>query len=401
MTSKLTMIAINRTLIILLIIVISLCHAFSQNTEEKKPKNYLIKGYIKDLPSLSFDADFKNFQLDNLVHNRINAKWYPTKTLTGALEIRNRFYYDHKLSDFPGYDQFLEADDGIVKLTKNIFSDGNVLLNASIDRLWVDWSKRDWQIRVGRQRINWGTNLVYNPNDLFNTYSFIDFDYEERPGSDAIRVQYYTGFASQVELVAKMDNYQNTVIAGYYKFNKWNYDFQLLGGKYYDKAAFGFGWAGDIKGAGFRGEITNFYNEDNCNTVVAGISSDYTFKNGLYIHHEFLFNSNGAQKELSFGSGSLGGFFTSSITADKLSPSMFNFYLGSGYSITPLIRLSLGGLYMPINNGVLFGMPSASISIKENWDLMLLSQIFKFEGSDMISGFGQLFFTRIKWSFAN
>ena len=397
---------------IFILITFNIYSAFSQ--EEKKPKNYFIKGYIKDLPSLSFDTDFKKLQINNLIHNRINTKWYPTKTITGALEIRNRFYYDHKLSDFPGYDQFIEADDGIVKLSKNIFFDGNVLLNTSIDRLWVDWSKGDWQIRAGRQRINWGTNLVFNPNDLFNTYSFIDFDYEERPGSDAIRVQYYTGFTSQVELVAKMDNNQNTVIAGYYKFNKWNYDFQFLGGKYYNNAVFGFGWAGDIKGAGFRGELTTvgaprvllIYPSV---TFWAGqtnfaISGDYTFKNSIYLSSEILYNSNGIRpfKKLNISDLSqITNIFTSQIGVTNLSPAKYTFYLGSAYSITPLIRLSLGGLYMPINNGVFFGMPSVSISIKENWDLMLLSQIFKFEGSGLIPGFGHLFFTRVKWSFAS
>ena len=37
-------------------------------------------------------------------------------------------------------------------------------------------------------------NLVWNPNDLFNAFSFVDFDYEERPGSDALRIQKYTGY---------------------------------------------------------------------------------------------------------------------------------------------------------------------------------------------------------------
>ena len=35
---------------------------------------------------------------------------------------------------------------------------------------------------AGRQRINWGQTFVWNVNDVFNAYSYFDFDYKERPG---------------------------------------------------------------------------------------------------------------------------------------------------------------------------------------------------------------------------
>jgi hypothetical protein len=63
--------------------------------------------------------------------------------------------------------------------------------HTNINRLYLDWRKNNWQVRMGRQRINWGVNLVSNPNDLFNTYSFFDFDYTERPGADALRVKHF------------------------------------------------------------------------------------------------------------------------------------------------------------------------------------------------------------------
>ena len=60
-------------------------------------------------------------------------------------------------------------------------------------------SDEKWELTLGRQRINWGVNLAFNPNDLFNAYSLIDFDYQERPGSDAIRFQYFTNELSSFE----------------------------------------------------------------------------------------------------------------------------------------------------------------------------------------------------------
>ena len=52
-------------------------------------------------------------------------------------------------------------------------------LHTMLDRAWIDYTRGKLQLRLGRQRINWGTNLVWNPNDVFNTFSYFDFDYEE------------------------------------------------------------------------------------------------------------------------------------------------------------------------------------------------------------------------------
>ncbi|MFV8328270.1 hypothetical protein [Flavobacterium sp. ZS1P14] len=43
-----------------------------------------------------------------------------------------------------------------------------------------------------------------------------------------------------------------------YKFNKWKYDFLFLGGMYQTDYVVGSGWAGNIKEAGFKGEMSYF-----------------------------------------------------------------------------------------------------------------------------------------------
>ena len=70
---------------------------------------------------------------------------------------------------------------------------------------------------------------LFNPNDLFNAYSLVDFDYQERPGVDAVRFQYYGENMSSFEGAVQIGNsLDSTVIAGLWKFNKWKYDFQFL-----------------------------------------------------------------------------------------------------------------------------------------------------------------------------
>mgnify|MGYP004248135439 CR=1 FL=1 len=73
------------------------------------------------------------------------------------------------------------------------------------------------------------------------------------------------------------------------------YDFQFLLANYYDDIALGGGWAGNIKNAGFKGEITYFISDESYinNSTSLSTSIDYSFTNGLYILGSYLYNSNG------------------------------------------------------------------------------------------------------------
>ena len=161
-----------------------------------------------------------------------------------------------------------------------------------------------------------GINTIWNSNDLFNAYNFIDFDYIERPGSDVIRFQYTGDNLSSFDLVYKPSSNQGAVVAGLYKINKLGYDFQFLGANYYDDIAIGTGWAGNIKNAGFKGELTYFiesiFGTQQKNSTSLSTSVDYSFKNGFYILGSYLYNSNG------FSDPSV--FSLASLTENVLSP---------------------------------------------------------------------------------
>ena len=104
------------------------------------------------------------------------------------------------------------------------------------------------ELTLGRQRINWGVNLAFNPNDLFNAYSLVDFDYQERPGADAVRFQYYTNELSSFETAIQFGkSLDSSVIAGLWKINKWEYDFQFLIANFYSDFVLGTAWAGNLK----------------------------------------------------------------------------------------------------------------------------------------------------------
>ncbi len=154
----------------------------------------------------------------------------------------------------------MDVDNGYFDLSFVPAQGKGWFLHSMFDRAYLDWVSGNWQITAGRQRVNWGMNLVWNPNDLFNSYSYFDFDYEERPGTDALRIQYYTGMTSSAELVYQIgENDDEMALAGLYRFSQWNYDIQFIGGWVGTDYIIGTGWAGNIKGGGFRGEITHSF----------------------------------------------------------------------------------------------------------------------------------------------
>lgn len=365
-------------------------------------------GYIKELsmyykPVESMPVSATK-SLDDLFlhqfHNRLNFKWYANSSLTFAVEARNRLFFGQMIKDFPEYKDMIEADNGLLDLGTVLASGSGWFMHSMIDRAWADYTNGKLQFRLGRQRINWGTNLVWNPNDVFNTFSYFDFDYEERPGTDGIRMQYYTSETSSAELVYKIGRKDSseTAIAGMYRFSKFNYDIQIMGGWVGPDYVLGAGWSGDIKGGGFRGEATWFKprnNDDpeNFETFVASVSGDYTFRNSLYLHAAVLYNSHGTTHDAGGRS-----FFASNLSAKMLSFGRYNLFAQSSYPFTPLFSGNISAMLNPCDGSSYIG-PSLTYSIGNNWEVMLNGQLFLGRSGTEYGDYGQAVFARIKWSF--
>ena len=278
----------------------------------------------------------------------------------------------------------------------NVIDDGNLLFNTTIDRALVNYTKGNWEVTLGRQRVNWGMNLAWNPNDIFNTYNFLDFDYEERPGSDAIRVQYYLGDFNKIEIAAKKGKSEDDhIVAAMYKFNIWSYDIQLITGVYQKDWVIGTGWAGNLKNAGFKGEVSYFvpYKRyiNSENVLSASFSVDYGFKKGLYINGSVLYNS--LSNDVSSG---LGALVYNSLSAKNLMPYEFSGFLQLAKEFTPILKSTFSTIYSPTNQSVII-IPSLDYSVATNWELNFTGQSF-FEFEDYKT-LGNSMFVRLRYSF--
>lgn len=368
--------------------------------QEEKPEKFTVKGYLKDMASFIYVGDSLLFQ--NQVHNRLNFAWYANE-FTVYAEFRTRILSGDLVNDIPGYDRLIDSNNDYFDLSANVVNTRSIIINTMADRLYVQWVKNNWEIKAGRQRINWGVNLAWNPNDLFNAYSYFDFDYEERPGSDALRISYYTGVASGVEVAAKMaDEIDDFVAAGMWKINKWNYDIQFLAGLAQGDIALGTGWAGNLGNAGFKGELTYFHkaidtkvNSSYDGIFLGALSADYSFPGSLYLNASVMYNSEGSYHP-DFGLTFIG---LRPGTVRDLSPYKWSSFIQAAYQISPLFYTSLALIGYPGGDSF-FINPALTISLKQNLDLDLIGQLFY--GDDLNGDFSAIVkagYLRLKWSF--
>ncbi len=353
-------------------------------------------GYLSNMQSAMIPYWDGSWITDNTIHNRLNLKWYISESFRTNIEIRTRFIYGESIKTIPFYAKLINNEQGWLDLSANLFSGNSYLFHSTIDRLWIDFSKGNFQVRAGRQRINWGQNMMWNPNDIFNAYSFFDFDYIEKPGSDALRIQYYPGVSSLAEAAIKIDHNNDVTAAGLFRFNHWNYDIQLLGGMLNSEDyVAGIGWSGDIKGAGFRGEFTYFHPidhfSDTSGFMIVGVSADYTFKNSLYLLAEFLYNG----YDLSILNFS--EFYFMPLSVKTLSFTDYSIGLQVAYPFTPLFNGNLAGMYFP-SMDAFFAGPTLDLSLKDNLFISLIAQYFNGEFTNQREDLA-FCFIRLKWNF--
>jgi hypothetical protein len=378
-------------------------------SQELAPVEY--NGYAKYLFSSTKIPRIQDRLNDHLIHLRLNTKWYASNEITTAIEFRFRAFYGGSVDKIPSYKDLIKTPRDFVQLDAFLWESDKSLGYLEVDRLWVDYFKNNLQVTLGRQRVAWGTAWVWNPTDLFNPLNVLDFDYEERPATDAVRLQYYTGAVSKLDITYKpAKDPNNQILAGLVSFNNWNYDFNFIAGIRFKRWLAGVSWVGDIFDAGFRGEVllSQAPNKPDTSTIYKQIdesslsswnkpmlsfslSGDYTFPNTFYIHTEILFNNNGKTSNTFL-------FQEDALKLGMLSAARWSVYQEFAYEITPLLRGTLFGIFNP-NDKSFVVVPSFSYSIITNLDFYLIGLFFEGDPLTEFGEYGTSVYLRLKYSF--
>lgn len=391
-----------RQIIVVLLVVFVPCVAQAQFGDGNK--KWIINGYLSNMQSVSVSplpfelpdslqyltkGDATLYNTNTAFQNRLNLFWHPSNNWAISAQMRNRLVIGDQIRL-----DFSRQVENSYKNTSNFFNPswniavGNsYILNSAFDRLYVEYSADNWELTLGKQRINWGKTFVFNPNDMFNTYSYFDFDYEEKPGTDAFRAMYYTGATTSVEFAANMDSAQHVSAALKWNANVWNYDFQIIGGMLTESdLALGLGWSGYIKNASFRGELA-FYQPfenfaDTSGILMLSTGMDYSFHSDWMVQAEIMLAKLPRNKKSSFMD-----FYSPAQSVKDLAVTPLQLFAAVMYQASPLSSISLAAMWFPHPDirGVYIG-PSWTYSLADNFSAALYWQFFHGTFPNSISG---------------
>ncbi|MDR1897661.1 MAG: hypothetical protein LBR10_12810 [Prevotellaceae bacterium] len=334
-----------------------------------------VSGYVSDMASGIMLHPDSAWMWENVVHNRLNLGWQASEHWRVDVGMRNRLIIGD-MAKQAGYAESVEADKGWMDLSWNPANGNGTILNATFDRLLVTFEKGRWNLQLGRQRINWGQTLVWNPNDIFNTYSFFDFDYVERPGCDAFRGTYYHNETASTELAVSPDGAGKVTGAMLHRWNRKNFDYQLAAGVYTQSdLMLGGAVSGDWQGLNLRCELSYFRPLENFTdadgVVAAAVGIDYVFANSLMLQTEALYNNVGNEA----ASQGLSGLYAAPLSAKRQSICNRSIFGQASYPVTPRLTTSASAMYFVEIRSFYTGL-SFDYSVIKNLDCSFITQYF-------------------------
>jgi len=386
-------------------IVVLLCMVLAPGVCAQVPgiepeRPYSFGGYVKALTQAGIPNN-GGTTWDHLTHLRLNFEYRWSEALSLNVGMRNRLLWGDNI-DVPGFGKLLSDDPGYVDLSSNWLENDHALGNTTFDRFHLNWQYSILEMRVGRQRINWGMATLWNPNDLFNVYSIFDFDYEERPGTDAILISHNPGYASRAEAVWEFgDDWDEVSLAGRYRFNLSGLDIQILSGKKKTDLVVGAGFSGSLWGAGINGEVSHF---DPYKHEWDGIEQEPSTVSTLETDYHLSIRGNPAWKISILHTSNpqdpddILAYLNRPLTAKTISFSRWTGYGETSFDIKTLSRQTFGvAVY---DDGSWYATATNIYSLADDWQMMLVWQhydgpsgsFFGKDPSDILSG-------NLRWSF--
>ena len=378
-----------------IILVWSSCNGtlFAQNGNSE------FSGYIQSLTQWGLSSDSSSAWILGNVQNRLQLKWNPNEQNRFRLEIRNRLLWGDLYAQYPELVDQIGIDPSWVDLNFHYRLKSNLIANHTIDRLYWNGIFGMWNVTVGRQRIHWGMHNAWNPNDLFNTHNFLDFDYFERSGTDALRIQGSIGMESSLEFAFHpARSNQKQILGMRYNSHVGTYDIQWISAYFQGEFSFGGAWAGPIGGSLWKTEWSVFTgketNMQNIQTAwVVATSLEYSFPKQWYVSASILIQSDWSSSTV----------FTSidpalSVTPKSLFPSPITGMLQGSKTVDDRWNIQLMALYASENNVFLL-YPGITMDAGNQTLLEFRGQLIRSDGNKHDHPFLQNYYLTFKWNF--
>jgi len=252
-----------------------------------------------------------------------------------------------------------------------ILQRGRMFWRHRLYRAWINYDSQHVQVKIGRQRVAWGTGRVWNPTDRFNPIDPTALEPDEKTGVDGLFSEFRYSNSGALQMVAAPGRGTRGVsrkVAVRLRDTLGEADFSMLGGRIGDEVVFGGDVAANVWDGGLHGEILNARRKNGAPYTQASAGYEYTLTtswlpSGLYLLAEYFFN--GVAKRMDVAP-----------VSDRLF-SRVRHQLGfsAGYDLTPLWRLE-GLVIADAVKGSVFVSPKLTWSVMENVELNWFALLF-------------------------
>lgn len=184
----------------------------------------------------------------------------------------------------------------VADLPPRIGSDGNIVLDHNLDRLFFQYETDNLGIVLGRQVIGHGSGFLFNPTDIFGPLPIFTTYSEYKIGVDGLRISFPRPNGNEYELIAVFN--REGLEDGLYLVRAGlvfdQVSISLYGGTSYSKFTAGLDLSGEVLGATWYAE--GFFRSEQIpgQTFRAAWGASRRIAPGLDLTLEAYFNNNGA-----------------------------------------------------------------------------------------------------------
>ncbi len=262
-------------------------------------------------------------------------------------------------------------------------------------RLYRAIASFDWGggvVRLGRQRVAWGSGRIWNPTDRFNPVAPLALEPAEKIGVDAGAVSFRVPPFAALELVAGPGRGERNVtrkVALRWRDTIAETDYALLAGRIGDEDLIGVDLTTNLYGGGARLEMAQSWPDTGRDFQQISGGYDFTltngaFPNGLYLLFEYFYN------------GAADGSAPSAIPSDRLETRRRHFAgFAAGIDATPLWRID--GLVLADFEKHSYALaPSLTWSAAEEIEAVFALQFFAGDPASEYGDGEHILFSRIE-----
>lgn len=263
---------------------------------------------------------------------------------------------------------------------------------VNVRRAAVTLARDATDLKIGRQRIAWGSGRFFSPLDVLNPFNPAALEPGERDGVDALLVEHKRSAVSRISFVAAPVRHGPANTLAQWHANSEGFDYSLVAGRFGGGPLLGADLAGQWRGAGLRAEWSL--------QRPAGVRSawqrlllgwDYAFANTLTLSAEVYYDGS--------GSGTEAAYDFASLAAGRRQTVARRYAAGlASYEITPLLK-SINYLVLNLDDGSGYLSPRLTYSLRTNVDLGVGMQLFSGKASSEYGRMRSAYFAYVQWFF--